>query len=172
MLDRITDLYIQWGKAQLEVIPQVYGGYCNVYGTWSPGTIIRSQEDYAVNLGQLQFEEFILPSVTKVAKAFDYEVFHTHSGFPNLAQWLAYVDDVECIEVVLDPTGPTIPESIDHWNRILEKKPLVVVGPVTNKQLDMMVSQLSPCGLWLDIELVAEDQDISSVWEWSHVKSK
>jgi len=45
LLDQITDLYIRWGQAQLEVIPRTHGGYCNAYGIWSPGSIIRSQED-------------------------------------------------------------------------------------------------------------------------------
>ncbi len=171
LLDRITDLYIEWGRAQLEVIPPVYGGYCNGYGIWSPGTIIRSQEDYAVNLGEAQFEEFLLPRITKVAGAFEYEVFHTHSGFPNLAEWVLGVDDIACIEVALDPTGPTIAESIDHWNRILEKKPLIIIGPVTQQQLEMLQSRLSPSGLWLDIELLSDDQAEDSAWEWSHARS-
>ena len=53
------------------------------------------------------------------------------------------------------------------WNRILQKKSLIILGPVTKKQLDMMVSRLSPCGLWLDLEVVTEDQDMNSVWKWS-----
>ena len=40
------------------------------------------------------------------------------------------------------------------------------------KQLDMLVSRLSPCGLWLDVEIVDEDQDMNSVWQWSQADEK
>jgi len=125
-----------------------------------------------MNLSQPHFEEFLLPSVRKVARAFEYEVFHTHSGFGNLAQWVLDVDELKCIEVYVDPTGPTLEDSIPLWNRILEKKSLIVVSPVTEKQLDMLVSRLSRCGLWLDVEIVDEDQDMNSVWQWSRADEK
>lgn len=170
LLDQITDLYICWGKTQLEIIPKVYGGYCNTYGIWSPGNTIRSQEDYATNLSRAHFEQFLMPCARRVAEVFEYETFHTHSGFPQLAQWVLELDELKCIEVALDPTGPTIEESIPLWNRILEKKPLIIIGPVTQKQLEMMVLRLSPGGLWLDVEMVTEEQDMDSIWEWSHAK--
>jgi hypothetical protein len=172
LLERITDTYVLWGRKQLEVIPKVYGGYCNTYGLWGPGDTIRSQEDYATNLSRKHYEEFLMPCDRRVARAFEYETYHTHSGFPQLAEWVLDIDEVKCIEVALDPSGPTIEESIPLWNRILEKKPLIIMGPVTQKQLDMMVSRLSPGGLWLDVEMVREDQDLDSIWEWSHVKRK
>lgn len=172
LLDQITELYIQWGKVQLGSIPRFHGGYCNTYGIWGPGDTIRSQEDYATNLSRKHYEEFLMPCDLKVARAFEYETYHTHSGFPQLAEWVLDIGEVRCIEVALDPSGPTIEENIPLWNRILEKKPLIVIGPVTQKQLDMMVSELSPGGLWLDIEMVTEDQDMDSIWEWSHAKRK
>ena len=170
LLNQITDIYIRWGQAQLEIIPKVYGGYCNGYGIWGPGATIRSQEDYATNLSQAHFEEFLAPCDRRVAQAFEYEIYHTHSGFPQLAEWVLNIDEVKCIEVALDPTGPTIEESLPLWNRILEKKPLIILAPVTPSQLDLMVSELSPGGLWLDLEMVGEDQDLDSIWEWSHAK--
>lgn len=170
LLEQITDLYIQWGMRQLEIIPRFHGGYCNTYGIWSPGKTIRSQEDYATNLSRKHYEEFLEPCDRRVAAAFEYETYHTHSGFPQLAEWVLEIEEVKCIEVALDPSGPTIEDSIPLWNKILDRKPLIVIGPVTRTQLEIMVERLNPCGLWLDIELVCEDQDLDSIWEWSHVK--
>ena len=172
LLDQLTDLYIRWGQTQLDIIPRFHGGYCNAYGIWSPGTTIRAQEDYAMNLSRAQFEEFLLPSVRKVAQAFTYEVFHTHSGFGELARWVLDVDELKCIEVYVDPTGPTLEESIPLWNRILEKKSLIVVSPVTERQLDMLVSRLSPGGLWLDVEIIDEDQDRNAASQWSRAEKE
>ena len=167
LLDRITDLYIHWARSQLELLPRVQGGYCNQYGIWSPGTCIRSQEDYALNLSPRVFREFIMPSTRQVSDAFEYEVFHTHSAFPALAEWALEIDDLRAIEVALDPKSPPLDALIPLWNRILERKSLIIIGPVTESQLDLLVSRLSPGGLWLDVELVPEGQDVETTWAWS-----
>lgn len=163
LLAQITDIYIHWGQAQLDLIPQVHGGYCNQYGIWSPGTCLRTQEDYAVNLSPQIFAAFIMPCLRRVAEAFDYSVIHTHSGCPQLAEWALQVDALKAIEVCIDPTGPTLEESIPLWNRILAEKPLIVSGPATQDQLDILVSRLTPSGLLLDLELVTEEE-LASAW--------
>jgi hypothetical protein len=167
LLERLTELYIHWVRSQLEILPRVSGGYCNQYGIWSPGTCVRTQEDYALNLSPRLFREFIMPCTRQVADSFQYHVFHTHSAFPALAEWALEIDNLRALEVVLDPKGPSLEELIPMWNGILEKKSLVIVGPMTERQLDLLVSRLSPGGLWLDAELVPEGQDIQTTWAWS-----
>ena len=167
LLDQITDLYVHWARSQQELMPPVYDGYCNQYGIWSPGTCVRTQEDYAINLSPQIFKEFILPCHQKVVNEFDYSVIHTHSGFPQLSEWMLELDNLNAIEVALDcPIGPSVEELVPVWNRILAEKCLIILGPVTQRQLDMLVSQLSPCGLWLDVEVV-EERDLESVREWT-----
>ncbi len=163
LLARITDIYIHWAQVQLDLIPQVRGGYCNQYGIWSPGTCLRTQEDDAINLSPQIFAEFIMPCSRRIAEAFDYPVVHTHSGCPQLAEWMLQVDGLKAIEVCIDPTGPRLGESIPLWNRILAKKPLIVSGPVTQDQLNMLVSRLTPSGLLLDLALVTEEE-LASAW--------
>ena len=165
LLEQMTDLYIRWVQTQLEVIPRVWGGYCNQYGIWSPGTCIRTQEDYALNLSRDTFHEFFMPNCRRVVESFEYQVFHTHSAFPQLAEWVMEIDGLKCIEVALDPQGPTIDQSIPLWNRILQEKSLLIIGPVTRTQLDLLVNSLSPGGLWLDIELVTEEE-LDAAWEY------
>ena len=158
LLQRITDLYIHWAEAQLEVIPQTHGGYCNQYGIWCPGRCILFQQDYAVSLSEALFDAFIMPTCRRVADAFDYSVIHTHSGFPQLAQWMLGQDELTAIQVALDPNGPSLEESIPVWNDILDRKPLIISGPLTAQQLDMLLAKLSPSGLWLDVDLVTEEE--------------
>jgi hypothetical protein len=47
---------------------------------------------------------------------------------------------------------------------------LIIQAPVTQQQLDMLVSSLSPGGLWLDVEIVTEDELAS--WDWSWTKTE
>jgi hypothetical protein len=42
---------------------------------------------------------------------------------------------------------------------------LIIIGPVTQSQLDLMVSSLSPCGLMLDTEIVAAEE-LATAWEY------
>jgi hypothetical protein len=161
LLGRITELYIHWARAQLEVVPQLKGGYCNQYGIWSPGTTIRMQEDYAVNLSYAQYREFLLPSVTAVVDAFDFHVLHTHS-VGSLAEWALELPRLGAIEVTLDPTGPPLEAVIPKLRTIAAKKPLIVLGVLTERQVSLLTSSLPPGGLMLDIDVVPEGTDPAS----------
>jgi hypothetical protein len=165
LLDRITDYYIRWAEDQLACIPPYRGGFCNQYGIWSPGSFVRTQEDYAMTLSEGHYKEFLLPADLRVAAAFDYPVFHTHSGFPQLADWVLEIEDITCIEVAIDPHGPSIEELLPQWNRILDRKCLIVMGPVTQGQLETLIRELSPGGLCLDVDVVSEE-DLATAWEW------
>ena len=157
LIGQICDLYIHWAKSQLERIPRFHGGYCTQYGIWCPGTFIRFQEDLAINLSPRIYEEFLAPCHRKLIDAFEYHVVHTHSGFPQLAEWTLRLDGLRAIEVSLDGIGPSVEELIRLWNRILEEKCLILSGPVTERQLDLILSSLSPRGLWLDIFMIPEE---------------
>lgn len=146
-----ADLHIRWSKAQLDVIPGFEGGYCNQWGIWAPGTVTRIQEDFAINLGKKHYMEFIQPADEKVIKASDYQVFHTHSGSPQYACWVANIEALKVVEVTLDPISPPLEELIPGWNKILENKSMIITGTLTRKQVDMLVSKLDVSGLFLDI---------------------
>ena len=171
LLHRITDIYIRWGRAQIPLLPRIKGGYVNQYGIWCPGTVLRFQEDYAVNLSPELFAEFLKPGLTRVANAFDYQVFHTHSAFPLLSEWMLDVEELAAIEVVLDPIGPELHECTPLWRRILEKKALFILGPLTERQLDLIVESLPHSRLVLDIEVVLEEE-LEQTWEWDWRKKR
>jgi|GEM_PF-1358639 len=158
LLDQITTLYITWARTQLDMIPPTFGGYCNFYGLWSPGPCIRTQSDYAINLSRRTFEEFIMPSMRRVLNSFPYQIVHTHSGGWRLAEWLLEIDELKAIEVSMDPGGPTVEQLIPLWSRILQKKSLILIGPLTQRQVDLLISSLPPCGLFLDNEIVSEEE--------------
>lgn len=158
LLSRLTDIYIEWTKAQFDLIPPFEGGYCNQYGLWAPGTSIRFQEDLAINLSPELFKEFLLSCHQKIVESFDYQVLHTHSGFSKLAEWALENKHLKVIEVVIDRNGPKIEDLIALWKKIQTQKPLILVGLVSKKELCLILSKLFPRGLFLDIDIVAEDK--------------
>ena len=158
LLGQITELYIHWARVQLEALPTFQGGYCNQYGVWSPGTTIRLQEDYALNLSYALFREFLLPSMSAVVDAFDFHVLHTHSA-GNLAEWSLDLPHLGSIEMTIDPTGPSIEALIPRMRSILERKPLIVLGVLTTREVALLTSSLPPGGLMLDVDVVPEGTD-------------
>ena len=158
LLGQITDLYIHWARAQLDALPTLAGGYCNQYGLWSPGTTIRLQEDYAVNLSYPIFKEFLLPSLNAVVDAFDFHVLHTHS-YGNLAEWALDVPRLGAIEMTIDPSGPSIEALIPRLQAITAKKPLIVLGVLTELQVSLLTTNLPGGTLVLDVDVVPEGTD-------------
>ena len=94
-----------------------------------------------------------MPCAKQIVDAIDYHAFHTHSGWPQLAEWLTELEGLRAVEVTLDPYGPSLKELIPFWNRILGKKPLIISAKLTEEQLNMLVSNLKPDGLFLDVDL-------------------
>ena len=153
LLDKFADIHIKWARAQLAVIPPLEGGYCTQWGIWAPGTVNRIQEDFCINLSKKMFFEFIIPPLEKIVKAIDYHVFHTHSGAYHMPEWLTELEGLRAIECMVDPQGPSLEELIPIWNRVLEKKPLIITAPLTEEELRMLESNLQPNGLLLDVVL-------------------
>jgi hypothetical protein len=158
LLARIATLHIEWAKDQLTLIPPLAGGYCTHWGIWAPGTVTRIQEDFSINMSKKMFFDFLAPYEEKIVDAIDFHVFHTHSGSPQLAEWVAELDRLKAVEVTLDPFGPTLTELIPVWNRVLEKKPLIISATLTEPQLRLLESSLSPNGLLLDVDLTSGKQ--------------
>ena len=158
LLSGLTEIWIMWAKAHFSVVPQFHGGYCNLYGLWAPGTSVKLQEDYAVSLSPNLYREFILPCNRKIIEAFEYQYFHIHSGFTPIAEWILEIEALKAIEVTIDFMGPSIEELMPFCKRIQKSKCLIICGIVTQHQLDLMLSELSPTGLLLDVYVVEEDQ--------------
>ncbi len=156
-LMQIAHLHVEWAKRQIERIPAINGGYCNQWGLFCKGSFTRFQEDYAGLISQEVLEEFLLPCEELIVRSFDYQVLHTHSAIPHLAEWALGLEQLKCIEVTIDPHGPPMRDCVRLWNKILEEKCLIVSATVTQEEFDYMQSDLNPAGLLLDVSIVDED---------------
>jgi len=149
----LADIHIKWSYEQLELILTVNGGYCNQWGIWAPGKVTRIQEDFAVNISEKHFKEFLAPAEMKIIAASEYQVFHTHSGIPEYAQWVSELEGLKVVEVTMDPVSAPIEDLIPLWNRILKKKSLIISGTFTESQIELLVCRLDNSGLFLDVEV-------------------
>jgi hypothetical protein len=153
-----AEVFIEIGRAQLDLIPRFRGGMSNPFGLWAPGSSIRTQDDASALLSPAQYAEFILPYQERIAAAFDYSVIHLHSVCLHVAD--AVCDSsLGAVQVSLDPVpfGPTVTELLPKLARILEKKPLILEGPFTQAELDLTLNTLDPRGLFIGAGLQSEE---------------
>ena len=61
--------------------------------------------------------------------------------------------------MTIDPTGPSIEALIPRMRSILERKPLIVLGVLTTREVALLTSSLPPGGLMLDVDVVPEGTD-------------
>ena len=56
--------------------------------------------------------------------------------------------ELKCIEVVIDPNGPSVDQQIPMWKQIQEaEKSLLIVSGLAPEQIRRISNELSPVGL-------------------------
>jgi hypothetical protein len=96
--------------------------------------------------------------MSAVVDAFDFHVLHTHT-YGHLAEWALDLARLRAIEMTIDPTGPSIDELIPRLRAIVARKPLILLGVLTERQVALLTTSLPPGGLMLDIDVVPEGTD-------------
>jgi len=78
-------------------------------------------------------------------------MIHTHSGSLRIMiDGLLAMDSLDAIEVDIDPIGPRVPELLDSFRRIQERKSLLIIGELEDVPLEdiqLLFKTLSPRGL-------------------------
>jgi hypothetical protein len=158
LLNLCADLFIGLAETHLSLAPPFHGGYIT-YGIWTPGPVIRTQLDNAVLLSPDLYREYFLPGDARIFGRFEYVVIHVHSACLHIADDLLAQDDLNAIQVSLDfPGGPPLEEILPVLERIHDRKPLILTGPVTDTSLRLLQETLSPAGLCLILRRVEEGE--------------
>jgi len=165
VVEQLTEYWINFGWCLLEEVPLFWGGTGSFfYSVWCPGQTIWMQEDAAALLSPELFEEFIYPSVCRIADAFENTVMHLH---PSQFVPLDYLMDtnIDVIELEIDKDGPTIEETVQYYQRVLPHKPLIIgPGEMSEAQLNFVLDQLPHKGLAINID-VDSPETAHNRWE-------
>ena len=155
-LDVCAELFIQTANRRLAHTPRFFGGYVSGYGIWAPGTVVRTQLDNATMLSPQVYRERVLKYDRKVIETFEYPLIHVHSGCLHIADELLQIEALKAIQVSLDyPGGPLASEVLPIFERIIQKKPLIVTGPLTRAELEDLEALSPPGRLCLQVQIVA-----------------
>ncbi len=163
VVDRLTDYWIAFGRCLLDRLPQFHGGTGSFfYSLWAPGRMIWLQEDAAALLSPALYEEFIYPADCRIARAFENTIIHLHpTRFIPTKQLMD--SQLAAIELHIDFDGPRASELESHYRTVLQSKPLLIWGDVTDADLDFILTRLPHRGLAVNVivETVEQAHELS-----------
>ncbi|WP_428937076.1 hypothetical protein [Fontivita pretiosa] len=160
LLVRCTQIWQGVGEALVRTFGLFHGGQCpGRRRVWTPGTCMLYQDDAVAVLSPELYRQYILPLEHEVLRHYDRTMIHTHSAtLPILIDGLLSLDSLHAIEVLIDPTGPSIPELIPTFRRILDQKALLICGEISLSDIELLVKALPAQGLCLMPKVNTEAQ--------------
>jgi hypothetical protein len=136
-------------------LPLVHGGYYDAqYQLWSPGPIVRLQEDASGVFSPRLYRELLQAVDREVAGHFPSAFIHLHTNSMFLYDLLLEIEEIRCFEVNYEAQtgGPPMTGMIPTFRKIQAAgRPLLVRGSFTADELRLLLDRLDPRGLYLYI---------------------
>lgn len=160
--ERVRRLLCQSGEVFCQItdeawkrIPRHLGGYFDAqYQLWSPGPIVRLQEDAAGLFSPRLYRDLLQGVDRAVAGRYPCAFIHLHTNSMFLYDLFLEVEEIRCFQVnyELHSGGPPIAGMIPALRKIqAANRPLLVRGSFTPDELQLLVDALDPRGLYLYI---------------------
>ncbi|MCG8308791.1 MAG: hypothetical protein MI975_15460 [Cytophagales bacterium] len=162
--EKLTEIWIKFGRFQLEIIPEYHGGVGSFYyNAWADKGTIWHQEDAVALLSPELYERFIRPFDEKIAAAFDQCIMHQHSvGYFPYEHYINM--GFYALEIHIDSGGPSAEQLFDVHRKILEKKPMIIWGAIPENDLEWIFSKLPVEGLAV-ITVVDSKEQAAELWK-------
>ncbi len=135
------------------------------YQLWSPGPIVRMQEDAAAVFSPELYRKYLLEIDREPAAAFPNSFMHLHSTSMHILDELLSIEELSCFEVNYEvgSGGPSMDGMVDYYRRIQEaEKSLVVRGSFTPDEVGLMLDSLEPRGLYIYV-MVTDREEAESL---------
>jgi hypothetical protein len=153
LLHRVTAIFVEVAEEFWRRAPLFCGGYFDAqYSLWSPGPIVRMQEDATAVYSPALYRKFVLPVDRMIAARFANSFIHLHSTSMFLLNAFLECEEIQAFEVNNDAAGPPLPRMIPHFKSIQNAaKPLLIRGAFTPEEMRLLIDSLDPRGLFLNI---------------------
>jgi hypothetical protein len=158
--EKSADLLWQMGKIFLEItqelwshVPLFHGGYFDAqYSLWSPGPIIRVQEDATAVYSPKLYRKLVQPIDRMLASHFASSFIHLHSTSMFLLDAFLEIQEIRCFEINNDVCGPPLEKMVPYFTMVQEaKRPLLIRGSFTPDEIRLLMDSLESRGLFLNI---------------------
>jgi hypothetical protein len=159
LVELCTETFIKVAKAQQDLTPPLNGGWCNPFAVWAPGTVVRTQCDVSSSVSAETYEELFFPYEVELCSKFDYSAVHIHSGYVHTVDVFLKDKYPSAIQISLDTgsTPNTVQDLMPVFARVLEEKPLFIMGRMTRSELDEILGTLPARGLYVSGRLQDEE---------------
>ncbi len=161
---KLTDFWIAFGRLQLAHIPLFHGGVGSFYyNMWAPAGTVWHQEDAVALMSPALYDEFIRPCDQCIAEAFAGCIMHQHpTGYLPTDSYLDM--PFTALELHIDKGGPDAEALYDTHRKILESKPLLIWGDISEADLDFIFGKLPTQGLAI-MKMVDNPQQAGKIWD-------
>jgi hypothetical protein len=161
--EKLSAYWIDLGKHISEKIQLFHGGTgAFFYSVWCPGKTMWLQEDAAAILSPSVYDDLIYPSDLEIIRNFENTVIHFHpSKFFPLDRLIS--SDISVIEIHIDKGGPRAQDLFEKYLRVLEKKPLIIWGDMSEGELDFIMEKVPHRGLLVNM-VVSSQEEADRIW--------
>ena len=102
LLGRLGEIFYQFTQEFWKHLPLFHGGYYDgQYSLWSPGPIIRMQEDATAVYSPDLYRKLVQPVDRKLACQFANSFIHLHSTSMFLLDAFLEIEEIQCFDIVL-----------------------------------------------------------------------
>jgi len=153
LLDRLGEVFCQYTQNYWQQIPLFHGGYFDgQYSLWSPGPIVRMQEDATAVYSPDLYRRFVQAVDRKIAARFSSSFIHLHSTSMFLLDAFLEIEEIRCFEINNDVGGPPLQAMVRYFQQVQgARRPLLIRGSFTPEELKMLLDSLDSRGLFLNI---------------------
>ena len=153
LLWRVGEIFRDVTEEFWKRVPLFQGGYFDAqYSLWSPGPIIRMQEDATAVFSPALYREFVQPVDRMLAAHFPSSFMHLHSTSMFLLDAILEIEEIQCYEINSDVSGPPIEKMIPYFQQVQKaRRPLLIRGSFTPQEMQLLLDSLEPRGLFLYI---------------------
>jgi hypothetical protein len=153
VLWQMAEIFREITDAVWERLPRFHGGYFDAqYMLWSPGPIIRMQEDATALYSPGMYKKHLQPIDRDIAKRYSHCFMHLHSTSMFILDLMLEIEELGCFEVNNDIAGPPLEEMLPYFQMIQEaNRSLLIRGSFSPEELRFLTDHLYARGLYLFI---------------------
>ncbi|MEW5975975.1 MAG: hypothetical protein AB1898_09250 [Acidobacteriota bacterium] len=153
LLWRMGDIFRDITEELWKHLPLFHGGYFDAqYSLWSPGPIIRMQEDATAVYSPRLYRNLVQPVDRMLARHFASSFIHLHSTSMFLLDAFLEIEEIRCFEINNDVSGPPLEEMVPHFQKVQKSgRPLLIRGSFTPDETRLLMDSLEARGLFLNM---------------------